>query len=303
MRKNLHSLFNRRLDTLHPRQRRSAIEAPIALALEAVARNEVSLERPTNLLLLTGVHPSLELTAVTLSLAGMTLKASVTAYATIDPADIPGSLRDFGESPVPSRLFHSGIAEMAQSVAIKLGRDPSMASLVDLGKHATAIGAVRHGGLLEKQFWLGHRVNQLEVVRIAPVALGVVGQIDPVALGIQGAKPEIQWCWRCLLEKGGPLPTSPSRADLIVPTPSPGRIALAECPSREFAARRWLGQEDWLNAGLRWHDVITVTPNYDACNLQYKMAQTRKKWNTLSYVGWEVVSAGSVAEGTPSITT
>jgi hypothetical protein len=278
VRKNLHSLLNTRYLRNHPRAKRSAIEAPIALALEGVAQNEIPAESPVSVLLLTGVHPMLELTAATLTLDDAILKVEVTAYAEIDPADIAGSLRTFGERHVSGRLLHAGTAGEAHAVAGELNPDSRRHAVVDLGKHATAIGAVRYGGVLEQQLWLGNKVQEIKVERSAPVAVGVLG-----------TNRAGEWFWRCVLEKGAPISTTAIRAGLIAAAPTPERIALAECPRAEFAARRWLTQNDWPAAGLRWHEVLTDTQRPENWDLQYQMRLNTTQWNKLSYLRWECV--------------
>lgn len=297
VRRNLRNLIKNHLGE-QPPENRSAIEAPIALALEGVAQKAIRVEAQAHVLLLTGLERTLELTAATLHRSGRTLRVEITAYAAIDPADIPGSVRDLGRSAIPGPLFHAGIPEVARAVDGPLRSRPGP-SPVDLGPHATAIGALRHWGLLERQYWLEDPINAIEVTRIAPVALGILGRLDPDRLvrELDGEPPGPEtrealrtspgpaWCWRRLVEKGAPIP---SPLALITEGPPPERIALAECPREDLAARQWLATGDWRAAGLRWHDVITKRAGHEGWGLQHEMSEAGQ-WRHLPYLIWKMV--------------
>ena len=284
VRKNLHFLFNYRyIMGSAVKEKPSAIEAPIALALECVAqRKAVETDSTENLILLTGEHPTLELTAATLVREGALLRIEITAHALIDPANVKGSLRHFGAISRRGHFFHAGIGDSARLVV----NEWKPGDVIDMGLHAVAIGAVRHGGILNKKRWLGNPINELEIKRTAPVALGVLGTNSAGA-----------WFWRRVVEKGTTLTDRPISAglNLIDPTGTE-KIALVECGNPEFAARRWLCREDWADAGLRWHEVIDSTEATADWDLQPRTSINRQHWNHLACPGWQIVARSDETE-------
>ena len=276
VRKCIHKLFNTQILNKNRKENRTAIEAPIALALECVAQSKIDTQSPSHVLLLTGVDPSIELTAATLKQVNSLLNIETTAFASLDAGGVSGDLRRFGRTRA-TRLFHAGSPDVAQKVAKQLELGPDPDHVVDLGKHAVAIGAVRHGGLLRGQFWLENKINNLEVVRTAPVAVGVLGTNEAG-----------DWFWRRILDKGIPVSTSATMAGLRVGGPLPERLGLAECPRPDFAGRRWLAQDDWSAAGLRWHEIVTPSETPDNWDLQLKIGQNNKNWYRLPLPSWEI---------------
>ena len=275
VRKCIHKLFNPQTLNKNKRENRTAIEAPIALALECVAQSRIDIQSRTQVLLLTGVDPSIEVTAATLQQVDSLLKIDITAFASLDAEGVSGDLRRFGRKRATC-LFHAGTPDVAQKVAKELQLDPDPDHVVDLGKHAVAIGAVRHGGLLRSQFWLENKINKLEVVRSAPVAVGVLGTNEAG-----------DWFWRRISDKDIAVSTSATKAGLRIGGPPPERLGLAECPRPDFAGRRWLAQDDWSAAGLRWHDIVSPSETPDTWDLQLKIGQNRN-WHKFSLPSWEI---------------
>ncbi len=314
VRKNLHSIFNYRTVTANPINRRSAIEAPIALALECVAQRKAveTVNSTASMLLLTGDPPMLELTGASLVREGNLLRIAITAYAAIDiePDAIVGSLRHFGGNPSQAPLFHAGIADSAEKVVDNLERSDRPSAVIDMGLHAVAIGAVRHGGLLlDGQLWLNNKINRLEVTRTSPVALGVLGTVR-----VNGAE---EWCWRRIVEKGRVLGTSRAgelawkrmvntgmnaakdtiRAGLNLSATDTEKVALAECPHPEFASKQWLSQKhDWAKAGLRWHEIVPIEEAPSIWDLEVKMSPiNRQRWHGLTCPTWKIVPSSNGA--------
>jgi hypothetical protein len=276
VRNSLHNLFDRGKLGEHRKERRSAVEAPIALAVECVAQSKVKLEAksPSRVLLLTGADPWLELTAARLTLQpDKALRIEITDHAAVDPRDFPRSLRHFGGAHACNRLFHAGNEPDALRIAEELARPSGRCKVevADLGRHAAAIGAVRHGGLLEKQQWVGREINQIDIVRTAPVAVGILG-----------TNRDGEWFWRRVSDKGTALLPAEWSSVLSFDTPASARIGLAECPHPDFAARRWLAADQWAEASLRWHEVIIDEERPNHWELQFRWSPIRHHWNAKS---------------------
>ncbi len=263
---------------------RSAIEAPIALALESIWQSRIEVDPPCDVLL-TGLPPRLELTAARINRVERTLKIEITDYAAIHggPAGYKDSLRHFGRDTARGRLIHAGRPVEALAIARELGRSPGPADVDDRGELAVAIGAILHGGLLLERQWVGQQVSQLEIERTAPVAVGVLG-----------TNKAGEWFWRRVIDKGSPIRKEPTCAGLNTGGPAPARIALAECPHRDYADRLWLIQDDWPAAGLRWHEIIDSAPTDGVPNdwdLLLKMSRINF-WNSKAffYPQWHIRS-------------
>jgi hypothetical protein len=292
--KHLHYLFNiRAIITAMPRDRLSAIEAPIALAIEGVACRAVELEPSPRLLLLTGQPPVLELTAATLDRENDLLRLETTGHATINPDDVAGSLGHLSRGSLrDARLVHPGIPAFAEKVAGELGLDSNSGDVIDLGPHAVAIGAIRHGGLLTNQLWVGNRIDRLEIKRASPTSLGILGT-NRVG----------EWFWRRLIERGTILGQEPIRAGLNLEAASIERMVIAECPDPLLAGRRWLSQDEWPSAGLRWHEIIAGAKVPENGDLQMSLTScNRERWHKRTICPhWKVVAPREEPDPSTSI--
>ena len=241
--------------------------------------------------MLTGVHPTLELTSVTLSRevatnSDIVLRIEVNDYASIDPDRIPHSLRDFQEPSAPVRFVHPGIPDVAERVASCLKQRPPHVDLVDLGLHAVALGAVRHGGVLCQQWWVGYGIKQIKVSRICPVDLGLVGTNEDGA-----------WFWKRVVAKGAPLSDKPIRSGLNLGPIESESIILAECGRAEYAAKEWLSQEkDWADADIRWHQVLPFGQPLPRWDLQYKLTSSSPHWKHMPFPSGEIVETDEDVE-------
>lgn len=302
--KDLHHLFGSRILNLGiKKEKLSVVEAPVALATEFAAQEQEQgwLDEPTPLVLLTGEPPMRELTAATVRRAEKALRIEVTAHAVIDPADPSGSLSRFAEAlPADraSRLVHPGMTEAAGQVAALLG--DRVGPELDLQAHAVAVGAVRYGLLLEKQPSLNKPISQVEVKRIAPWAIGVLGT----------NRSGDFWCWRRLIERGAAISAEPALLPILARRSTIEPLVLAECDRPDHAERLWIARKDtlsppdearrrdWASAGLRWHDVDARVeiPSSPAFQWRHSFLD-RSRWNPrCECVSWKVVAADSDAD-------
>jgi hypothetical protein len=277
VRMELHNLFNYQYLAEQPKEQRSAIEAPIALLIECVAQSKVDPDSGSCVLLLTGTPPRTELTGARLTRQGNTLHIGVTAYAAIDPDNLPASVDRLGGNHAYRYLFHAASPDQAKGVAKALTSSSGACEIVDMGRHAIAVGAIRYGGLLRAQQWVGRQVSGVEVERILPAAVGVLG-----------TNKQEEWFWRRLFDKGMKLSMDPIHSGLSSGVPAPERVFLAECTRPNFDAPRWLAQDDWPTAGLRAHGVIENSEKLDDWDLELSMVNNRQ-WNRLRYPRWKIV--------------
>ena len=297
VRKNLHRIFNYLSIAANPKQKRSAIEAPIALALECVARKAVEIGSQVSLLLLTGVHPTLELTAATLVREGKSLGIEITAFAAIDPADIEGSLRHFGGNPRQASLFHAGIADPAEEVAGELRRSNGPCEVIDMGLHAVAIGAIRYGGLLNKNLWLGNPINEprRSTLESAPGGSGRAGHERGRGILVLEAASSVGGMARMVAKAA-----DPQRAGhLARRKPRRDRAACGVPRILEFAARRWPLPGGLVRrlASPRWRRSSARPRTRESWDLQVWMGLISGHWISMSFPkSWTIVSRSDGTE-------
>jgi hypothetical protein len=278
VRMELHNLFSYQFLKEQPREQRCAIEAPIALLIECVAQSKVEPDSGSCVLLLTGTPPRTELTGARLTRQGNTLHIGVTAYAAIDPDNLPASVGRLAGNHAYRHLFHAASPDQSQAVAKALMSSSGACEIVDMGRQAIAVGAMRYGGLLRAQQWVGRQVSGVEVERILPAAVGVLG-----------TNKHEEWFWRRLFDRGMKLAQDPIPSGLRSGVPAPERVFLAECTHPNFEAPRWLAQQDWPAARLRAHGAIENREKLDDWDLELSMVNKVQQWNRLRYPRWKIV--------------
>lgn len=293
----------------HPIRPLIGLEAPVALAIEAVARRACSV--PEDLLLVTGSGPTRELTAASVSALTL-LDADPRLWVQVRasfPTETSAQVEEAAERvrALPARdgwrlVAAAAADDLAAALRLPAARslpwpDPAEAAAV-----APALGAIRFAGVRRGAGlpMLGELSSPVEIEGICPAPLGVVG-----------TNGRGEWIWHRLAPAGTPLPTPETLVQTTADKPGPrynDPILLAECLHPSHHHDRWLHQDDWEAAGLSFHEHARATnltrpwgpplePDHHAWI--FKLKPRDDSWGLLS---WSILYKGPTPTSSPPLT-
>jgi hypothetical protein len=216
------------------------LEAPVALTLEAIARNQISV--PGTYAVGCGAGSAKEWTAVTVDRF---------------PSSVPAVPRPILRIKLGQTAASPGaIGLELETTRLVAGDDPTASdpggAVVRLDRLAIAIGAARFARWRAIEF-SNPSSNDRRIQAALLPGMPVLSDETIHPLGLIGTNDEGAWFWRRLFEPGTPIPSG--RAVLRSNTKPPYVFYLAETVSPEYGSHRWLAQPEWSRAGLRWHST------------------------------------------------
>jgi hypothetical protein len=229
-------------DGLPARSPLVGLDAPAALILEAVARGAIPATGAYAVG--TGRGPHREWTAVSIEKAQPSNPALRSPILRLGMGRTSGSPDSIGLDVGTTRLVAG---------PDRAGLD-RLAPVVELPSTAIASGAARFARWRSLEF-AQQRPSTLDRRLQASLLPGtpIVRTETVHPLGLIGDNGRGDWFWRRLFEPGTPLPTGRSTLQSI--TKPPCHFYLAECLAADDRASRWLAQEEWPGAQLRWHST------------------------------------------------
>ncbi len=227
------------------------VEAPVAVVLEAVGSDTIG-RKGGALATLTAWDDCYELACVDLKVAREEVEITVVESFAFHPNDLDRAWATFRRCQKEPQVQRPLIcpAGPAELVARELTRLSTWSGPTVLRAEAVALGAVRFAGLrrLNPGYYLAINPRQVNCYACTAAPLGVLAA---------AGKPK-KWCWRQLFPRATPLSpevTSSLHSKYSGPTRT-NPIVLAECHNPDYFETRWIAQDEWQTADLRWHSTV-----------------------------------------------
>ena len=228
-----------------------ALETPLAVALELVAKKRV--EVPSVLVIVSPGSIGFEVTILDVRRALDSLVLLVTGFGLLpqNTSSVHCLTKWNGGNRVKATaVIHVG--SQAAGPAWRISELIECSNVIDTTETDAAAGVARYAVLCVKGHLTlaGANISGLDCRLIAPHAIGICCRSET-----DGAS-ELFWC--PIIESGAPL--TGQEITVQFSEPFPDEIVLAECVSTTRGRREWVvGTQD-----LRWHSLLPLLCNRDA---------------------------------------